>query len=104
MTREADWVSADETAVSRYGKLDILVNNAGITIRRNVEDTTAEDWDCIMAINAKGVPRGIRGRSPFMRSCYCSKNWRTSCSDGSLSYRLYMVKALRSGSPAKWRS
>ncbi len=52
-TREADWVSAVETAVSRYGKLDILVNNAGITIRKTIEDTTEEDWDRIMAINAK---------------------------------------------------
>ena len=43
VTREADWVSAVETTVSRYGKLDILVNNAGITIRKNVEDTTEED-------------------------------------------------------------
>ncbi|MCI0780187.1 MAG: SDR family NAD(P)-dependent oxidoreductase, partial [Chloroflexi bacterium] len=45
VTQEADWESAVETAVSRYGKLDILVNNAGITIRKNVEDTTEEDWD-----------------------------------------------------------
>ena len=36
VTREADWVSAVETAVSRYGKLDILVNNAGITIRKTI--------------------------------------------------------------------
>ena len=64
VTREADWVSAVETTVSRYGKLDILVNNAGITIRKNVEDTTEEDWDRIMAINAKGgVPRDQTGHS-----------------------------------------
>ena len=28
VTREADWVSAVEAAVSRYGRLDVLVNNA----------------------------------------------------------------------------
>ena len=60
VTREADWVSAVETAVSRYGKLDILVNNAGITIRKNVEDTTEEDWDRIISINLKGVWLGMK--------------------------------------------
>ena len=67
VTQEADWESAVETAVSRYGKLDILVNNAGITIRKNVEDTTEEDWDRIMAINAKGVFLGIKQAIPAMR-------------------------------------
>ena len=67
VTREADWVSAVETAVSRYGKLDILVDNAGITIRKTIEDTTKEDWDRIMAINAKGVFLGPKQAIPAMR-------------------------------------
>ena len=67
VTREADWVSAVETAVSRYRKLDILVNNAGITIRKTIEDTTKEDWDRIMAINAKGVFLGTKQAIPAMR-------------------------------------
>ncbi len=67
VTREDDWVSAVETAVSRYGKLDILVNNAGITIRKTIEDTTEEDWDRIMAINAKGVFLGTKQAIPAMR-------------------------------------
>ena len=68
VTREEDWKSAVETAVSRYGKLDILVNNAGITIRKNVEDTTEDDWDRIMAINAKGVFLGVKQAIPAMRT------------------------------------
>ena len=67
VTREADWVSAVETAVSRYGKLDILVDNAGITIRKTIEDTTKEDWDWIMAINAKVVFLGTKQAIPAMR-------------------------------------
>ena len=67
VTSEADWVSAVEPAVSRYGKLDILVNNAGITIRKTIEDTTKEDWDRIMAINAKGVFLGTKQAIPAMR-------------------------------------
>ena len=67
VTKEDDWASAVESAVSKYRKLDILVNNAGITIRKNVEDTTEEDWDRIMAINAKGVFLGTKQAIPAMR-------------------------------------
>ena len=67
VTNAADWASAVEAAVSRYGSLDVLVNNAGITIRKNVEDTTEEDWDRIMAINAKGVFLGTKQAIPAMR-------------------------------------
>ena len=67
VTNAADWGSAVEAAVSRYGRLDVLVNNAGITIRKNVEDTTEEDWDRIMAINAKGVFLGTKQAIPAMR-------------------------------------
>ena len=67
VTREADWRSAIDTAVDRYGKLDILVNNAGIAIWKGVEDTTEEDWDRVMAVNAKGVFLGTKHAIPAMR-------------------------------------
>ena len=67
VTQEDDWRSAVETAVSRYGKLDILVNNAGILIRKGLEETTVEDWDRIMGVNAKGVFLGTKQAIPAMR-------------------------------------
>ena len=67
VTSEADWSDAVQAAVDKYGKLDILVNNAGILIRASVEDTTEEDWDRIMDINAKGVFLGTRAAIPAMR-------------------------------------
>ena len=67
VTDESDWQSAVQTAISPYGKLDILLNNAGILIRKNIEETTVEDWDRIFAVNSKGVFLGTKAAIPAMR-------------------------------------
>jgi len=60
VTSEEDWRDAIEGAVSKFGKLNVLVNNAGIWRRGRVEDTTVEDWDAILDVNAKGVFLGTK--------------------------------------------
>ena len=67
VTSESDWEAAVQTAISAYGKLDVLLNNAGILIRKNIEETTEEDWDRIFAVNAKGVFLGTKAAIPAMR-------------------------------------
>ena len=67
VTSESDWDAAVQSAVNAYGKLDILLNNAGILIRKGIEDTTADDWDRIFAVNAKGVFLGTKAAIPAMR-------------------------------------
>ncbi len=67
VTSESDWDAAVQAAISAYGKLDILLNNAGILIRKNIEETTEEDWDRIFSINAKGVFLGTKTAIPAMR-------------------------------------
>jgi len=37
------------------GRLDILVNNAGQTLSRTLEETTCEDWDQVIATNARSA-------------------------------------------------
>ena len=68
VTRESEWESAVDTAVSKYGGLHILVNNAGILIRKSIEETTDEGWDRIMGISVKGVFLGTKHAIPAMRS------------------------------------
>jgi len=46
---------AMQGVVEQYGRLDILVNNAGVSHVGNVLETSAEDWDRVMAVNARGV-------------------------------------------------
>ena len=67
VTSEENWNQAVAATVARFGKLDILVNNAGIFPLGNVEDTTVEMWDQVMAINGKGVFLGTKAVIPVMR-------------------------------------
>ena len=67
VTNEAQWQGAVAATVARFGKLDILVNNAGIFRGNPVEDTTTQEWDQIMDINAKGVFLGTKLVIPEMR-------------------------------------
>jgi cyclopentanol dehydrogenase len=69
VTSEADWQRAVQTAVSRHGRLDILINNAAIVIPRvSIEERTVEEWDRVMAVNAKGVFLGTKHAIPAMRA------------------------------------
>ncbi|MGX1757421.1 SDR family NAD(P)-dependent oxidoreductase [Streptomyces lydicus] len=54
ITREETAVQVVKSVVDTFGGLDILVNNAGRTLNKSVTQTTAEDWDAVMAVNARG--------------------------------------------------
>ena len=65
---EADWQAAVETATRRYGRLDILINNAAIVIPRvPIEERSVDEWDRVMAVNARGVFLGTKHAIPAMR-------------------------------------
>ncbi len=55
-----------QAIMDRIGKLSILVNNAGVQVEKTVLDTTDEDWDALMGVNAKGVFLVCRELIPIM--------------------------------------
>ena len=67
VTNEDEWEAAVQSAVASFGKLDILVNNAGIWRRGHVLETSSDQWDDIMDVNAKGVFLGTKAAIPEMR-------------------------------------
>ncbi|NGZ03350.1 MAG: 3-ketoacyl-ACP reductase [Nitrospira sp. WS238] len=54
MSRVADARRLVTDTVKQFNRLDILVNNAGRFMPKPLEETTEEDFDGVIALNAKG--------------------------------------------------
>lgn len=52
---EGDAVAFVAESVSRLGGLDVAVNNAGILLERRLVDTTAGEFDRVVAVNLRGT-------------------------------------------------
>lgn len=57
---EEDWKRAIKEIIAAYGKLNVLVNNAGISLGHDVEETTLDEWNRVMTINATSVFLGMK--------------------------------------------
>lgn len=55
-----DLVAAVAEAVALTGRLDIMVNNAAARCPKPMHETTEDDWDRVVGVNAKGVFLGCR--------------------------------------------
>jgi NAD(P)-dependent dehydrogenase (short-subunit alcohol dehydrogenase family) len=51
--READCRAVVDLTVEQWGRLDVLVNNAASVKRGNLENTTADEFDAMMALNLR---------------------------------------------------
>lgn len=68
VTSENDWAAVAAKTVDLYGRIDILVNNAGIYPPfADLDKTTKELWDKVIAINLTGPFLGCKTVVPFMR-------------------------------------
>ena len=69
VTREADVQTAVAATLERFGRLDILLACAGIALPlAKVTDLSVEDWDRVMAVNARGVFLSAKHCIPPMRA------------------------------------
>ncbi|QDT36601.1 SDR family oxidoreductase [Stratiformator vulcanicus] len=56
-------------AAKDFGRLDMLINAAGINIpHRRIEETTPEEWDRLLRINASGAFYCTKAALPIMRA------------------------------------
>jgi 3-oxoacyl-[acyl-carrier protein] reductase len=53
LTEEQSIRNLIQVTGEKFGRLDILVNNAGVTHSAELEQTTTEDWQRCMSINAR---------------------------------------------------
>jgi 3(or 17)beta-hydroxysteroid dehydrogenase len=60
VTREADWIAVTDAVVSEFGRLDILVNSAGVSLLKDIEATTLDEWRSLMAVNLDGTFLGCK--------------------------------------------
>ena len=68
VTNEEEWNKVVELAIDTFGKIDILVNNAGTSGKTlALEDTTIEDWNFVMNINATSNFLGMKHVIPKMK-------------------------------------
>lgn len=67
----SDPAAVDAFAASVFaseGSVDVLHNNAGIGHAANIEATTVEDWQRVIAVNLLGVAYGVQAFVPRMLS------------------------------------
>jgi len=67
VSSEEDWIRVIASTRTIFGRLDILVNNAGVGRTGDVEHTSLDEWQNLLAINLDGVFLGIKHAIPAMR-------------------------------------
>jgi 3-oxoacyl-[acyl-carrier protein] reductase len=65
--RESQVAALVRDTVAQFGRLDIVVNNAGMGIFGPLAEVTTEQWDQIMAVNARGPFLLCREAIPHLR-------------------------------------
>jgi NAD(P)-dependent dehydrogenase (short-subunit alcohol dehydrogenase family) len=75
LAREADCRALIAACAQRFGRLDGLVNAAGLSLRGTLDDTTAELWDLLFAVNV---------RAPFILTQEAARLMRAGGCGGSV--------------------
>ncbi|MEL7211750.1 MAG: SDR family oxidoreductase [Pseudomonadota bacterium] len=69
VSNDASVEAMTQTTLDQLGHIDVLVNNAGVThLPGPMEDITVEDFDRVLAVNAKSVFLTARHIVPLMKA------------------------------------
>ena len=68
VTSPAQWETAVDTVVDRFGTLTTLVNNAGVLHRASLADETADAFENAWRVNCLGAFLGIQATLPQLRA------------------------------------
>jgi NAD(P)-dependent dehydrogenase (short-subunit alcohol dehydrogenase family) len=66
VTQEEQVRAVMQSIMREHGRLDIVVNSAGIGVFRPLLETSGDDWDRVMATNARGPFLVCREAAPLM--------------------------------------
>ena len=58
-----------ESVIAREGQLDALVNNAALQICKPIVETSAEDWDSVLACNVRAVFLSMKQSYTLLKKC-----------------------------------
>ena len=67
VNREADITEMVDRTVAEFGRVDILVNNAGMTVRKEPQDLSVEEWDNVLDVNLRAAFLASRTVYPHMK-------------------------------------
>ena len=68
VNREPDIAGMVERTIAEFGRVDILVNNAGMTVRKEPQDLSVEEWDNVLDVNLRAAFLASRAVYPHMKA------------------------------------
>ncbi len=68
VTEESDVNAMVAQTLDAFGRVDILVNNAGVTVRKEPQDLSADEWDHVLDVNLRAAFLASRAVYPSMKA------------------------------------
>ncbi len=67
-TSEDDINRMGAETVAHFNRVDILINNAGVTVRKEPEDLSADEWDNVLDVNLRASFLAAKAVYPHMKA------------------------------------
>ena len=67
VTKELEIESMVSLTLQQFGHIDIVVNNSGVTMRKEPEDLTGDEWDHVLNVNLRACFLASKTVYPHMR-------------------------------------